>query len=214
MGEYSKSKVSRSPKPRSERLREAGRVEVKTETVKEIIYQSSGSTPSPSPGGGSVTSVGISMPTGFSVSGSPITTSGTFQVAFSSDYSLPKTADTQKGVTAYGAMTDMATDIQQAKTDIEDLDSRVTYIEEHGGGGGSIVSWGDQATTSPTINLTVNGTTKTFVPSTGRPRPSSRRRDTTALTSGSRIWKAHPPERVEPRSGSATNTGKTENMTP
>ena len=167
MGEYSKSKVSRSPKPRSERLREAGRVEVKTETVKEIIYQSSGSTPSPSPGGGSVTSVGISMPTGFSVSGSPITTSGTFQVAFSSDYSLPKTADTQKGVTAYGAMTDMATDIQQAKTDIEDLDSRVTYIEEHGGGGGSIVSWGDQATTSPTINLTVNGTTKTFVQKAG-----------------------------------------------
>lgn len=167
MGEYSKSKVSRSPKPRSERLREAGRVEVKTETVKEIIYQSSGSTPSPSPGGGSVTSVGISMPTGFSVSGSPVTTSGTFQVAFASGYSLPKTTDVSKGVAAYGAMTDMATDIQQNKTDIADLDSRVTYIEEHGGGGGSIVSWGSQGTTSNTIQLTVNGTTKTLVQQAG-----------------------------------------------
>ena len=37
---------------------------------------------------GSVTSVGISMPTGFSVSGSPVTGSGTLTVTFASGYSL------------------------------------------------------------------------------------------------------------------------------
>lgn len=41
---------------------------------------------------GTVTSVGLSMPTGFSVSGSPITDSGTFNVRFASGYSLPTTA--------------------------------------------------------------------------------------------------------------------------
>ena len=118
-------------------------------------------------GTGTVTSVGISMPTGFSVSGSPVTTSGTFQVAFASGYSLPKTTDVSKGVAAYGAMTDMATDIQQNKDDIADLDDRVTAIEQGGGGGGSVVSWGTQSTTSNTIDLTVNGTTKTIVQQAG-----------------------------------------------
>ena len=41
---------------------------------------------------GTVTSVGLSMPTGFSVSSSPVTTSGTLTVAFASGYSLPTTA--------------------------------------------------------------------------------------------------------------------------
>ena len=53
-------------------------------------------------GGGSVNSVGLSMPTGFSVSGTPVTGIGTFQVSFASGYSLPATADVNKGVTAYG----------------------------------------------------------------------------------------------------------------
>jgi len=38
--------------------------------------------------GGTVTSVGLSAPTGFSVSGSPITSSGTLSLSFSSGYSL------------------------------------------------------------------------------------------------------------------------------
>lgn len=41
---------------------------------------------------GTVKSIGLSMPTGFSVSGSPITDSGTFNVRFASGYSLPTTA--------------------------------------------------------------------------------------------------------------------------
>ena len=38
---------------------------------------------------GTVTSVGLSAPTGFSVSGSPVTTSGTLALSFASGYSLP-----------------------------------------------------------------------------------------------------------------------------
>ena len=41
---------------------------------------------------GTVTSVGLSAPTGFSVSNSPITTSGTLALAFSAGYSLPSDA--------------------------------------------------------------------------------------------------------------------------
>lgn len=49
-----------------------------------------------------VTSVGMTVPTGFSVSTATITSSGTFAISFASGYSLPLTADVTKGVTAYG----------------------------------------------------------------------------------------------------------------
>ena len=49
-----------------------------------------------------VTSVGMTVPTGFSVSTATITSSGTFAISFASGYSLPLTADVNKGVTAYG----------------------------------------------------------------------------------------------------------------
>ena len=53
-------------------------------------------------GTGTVTSVGLSAPTGFSVTGSPVTSSGTLALAFASGYSLP--TDTKQGQwdTAYG----------------------------------------------------------------------------------------------------------------
>ena len=41
---------------------------------------------------GTVTSVGVSVPTGFSVSNTPITSSGTIAITFASGYSLPTTA--------------------------------------------------------------------------------------------------------------------------
>lgn len=41
---------------------------------------------------GTVTSVGASVPTGFTVSGTPITSSGTIAITFASGYSLPTTA--------------------------------------------------------------------------------------------------------------------------
>ena len=51
---------------------------------------------------GTVTSVGLTVPTGLSVSGSPITTSGTFAISIATNYTIPLAADVTKGVTAYG----------------------------------------------------------------------------------------------------------------
>lgn len=53
-------------------------------------------------GSGTLTSIGLVMPTGFSVSPATLTADGSFTVSFAANYSLPKTADVQKGVTAYG----------------------------------------------------------------------------------------------------------------
>ena len=52
-------------------------------------------------GTGSVTSVGLIMPTGFAVSSSPITSSGDLTVAFASGYSLPTTASQTNWDSAY-----------------------------------------------------------------------------------------------------------------
>lgn len=53
-------------------------------------------------GGGSVTSVDMVVPTGFAVSGNPITTNGTLTVTFASGYSLPTTTKQGQWDTAYG----------------------------------------------------------------------------------------------------------------
>lgn len=50
---------------------------------------------------GTVTSVAMAVPTGFSVSGSPITSSGTLALSFASGYSLPTTAKQSEWNTAY-----------------------------------------------------------------------------------------------------------------
>lgn len=51
--------------------------------------------------GGSVTYVGIAVPTGLTVTGTPITTSGTTTIALTSGYEIPKTASTSNWQTAY-----------------------------------------------------------------------------------------------------------------
>lgn len=51
--------------------------------------------------GGTVTSVGLSAPTGFAVTGSPVTTTGTLALAFAAGYSLPTTASQSNWDTAY-----------------------------------------------------------------------------------------------------------------
>ena len=53
-------------------------------------------------GSGSVERVALTMPTGFSVAGSPVTTSGTLAVTFASGYSLPTTEKQNQWDTAYG----------------------------------------------------------------------------------------------------------------
>lgn len=54
-----------------------------------------------SPGGGSVTSVAMSVPTGFAVAGSPITTAGTLAVTFAAGYALPTTVKQSNWDDAY-----------------------------------------------------------------------------------------------------------------
>ena len=53
-------------------------------------------------GSGTVTSVAATVPTGFAISGSPITTSGTLAIAFDTGYALPTTASQGNWDTAYG----------------------------------------------------------------------------------------------------------------
>ena len=52
--------------------------------------------------GGTVTSVGMTVPTGLSVSGSPVTGSGTLAVSLASGYSIPTTTKQSNWDTAYG----------------------------------------------------------------------------------------------------------------
>lgn len=57
--------------------------------------------PSSGAGSGTVTSVAMSVPTGFAIGGSPITSSGTLALSFASGYSLPTTAKQTQWDTAY-----------------------------------------------------------------------------------------------------------------
>lgn len=50
---------------------------------------------------GTVTSVGITVPTGLSISGSPVTTSGTFSVSMTAGYAIPTTASQGSWDSAY-----------------------------------------------------------------------------------------------------------------
>ena len=52
-------------------------------------------------GGGGVTSVGLSAPTGFTVTNSPITSSGTIALSFTAGYALPTTSSQTNWDTAY-----------------------------------------------------------------------------------------------------------------
>jgi len=52
-------------------------------------------------GGGSVTSVDMSVPTGLTISGNPITSSGTLALGLASGYSIPTTASQATWTTAY-----------------------------------------------------------------------------------------------------------------
>lgn len=54
-----------------------------------------------SAGSGTVTSVAMSVPTGLSVSGSPVTTTGTLAVSLTSGYAIPTTAKQTEWDTAY-----------------------------------------------------------------------------------------------------------------
>ena len=68
-----------------------------------LTSNGSGSAPSWStPLSGTVTSVALSVPTGLTVSGSPITSSGTLALSYTAGYSIPTTASQTNWDTAYG----------------------------------------------------------------------------------------------------------------
>ena len=52
--------------------------------------------------GGTVTYVGLQVPTGLTVEGSPVTTAGTFVIKLATGRVIPTSANVNKGVTAYG----------------------------------------------------------------------------------------------------------------
>lgn len=70
-----------------------------------IVYDSAlgywKNSPAGTIGLGTVTSVGMTVPTGLTVTGSPVTTSGTLAVSYTSGYSIPTTASQTNWDTAY-----------------------------------------------------------------------------------------------------------------
>lgn len=86
-----------------------------------------------------VTSVGLSVPTGLSVSGSPVTTSGTLAITFASGYSIPTTAQ------------------QSAWSGKQDAISDLTTIRNNAANGATAYGWGNHA--SAGYLTSANGTT-------------------------------------------------------
>jgi hypothetical protein len=71
-------------------------------TMKQVAMSDLKTYINASVGTGSVTSVAMTVPTGLSISGSPITTSGTLTVSLQSGYSIPTTSSQSNWDTAYG----------------------------------------------------------------------------------------------------------------
>lgn len=76
---------------------------------------------------GTVTSVKMTVPTGFSISGSPITSSGTLALGFANGYSLPTTAKQSNWDTAY-SWGNHANAGYMLRTDGMQFDARSGYI--------------------------------------------------------------------------------------
>ena len=99
-------------------------------------------------GTGTVTSVAMSVPTGFRVTGSPITTSGTLALAFATGYSLPTTAKQANWDTAFsnththenktvldGITTQKVADWDDAVQGLSTVAGRVSTLEGYFTGG-------------------------------------------------------------------------------
>ena len=95
---------------------------------------------------GTVTSVDMSVPTGFAISGNPITTSGTLNVSFASGYSLPTNALQATWTTAYNrSITSAAVTGTSTKT--------LTLNQQDGGT--ITASWTDIDTGITSVGLTM-----------------------------------------------------------
>jgi hypothetical protein len=78
-------------------------------------------------GSGTVTSVAMTVPTGLTISGSPITTSGTLAVAYDTGYAIPTTAKQTQWDTAYGWGDHSAAGYLTSFTETNDLTAAVTW---------------------------------------------------------------------------------------
>lgn len=78
--------------------------------------------------------------------------------------------------------------LNETVTGSEGVLERLDALEQGGSGGGSVVSWGTQQTTSHFITLTVNGTTKTLVQQAGYDALDSRISDLEDAGGGSRYY--------------------------
>ena len=87
---------------------------------------------------GTVTSVAMTVPTGLSVSGSPITTNGTLAITFASGYSIPTTTKQSNWDTAYGWGDHSQAGYQMAISDLATIRSRSDE-------GHTAYGWGDHS---------------------------------------------------------------------
>lgn len=95
---------------------------------------------------GTVTSVGLSVPTGFSIGSSPVTTSGTLALTFASGYSLPTNASQTNWDTAYNnRITSLTT---TGTSGAATLVSHVLNIPQYQAQGNYITSLTGEATAS------------------------------------------------------------------
>ena len=78
-------------------------------------------------GSGTVTSVGMTVPTGLSVSGSPVTSSGTLAVTYTAGYAIPTTAKQTQWDTAYGWGDHSVAGYLTSFTETNDLTAAVTW---------------------------------------------------------------------------------------
>lgn len=102
---------------------------------------------------GTVTSVGLSAPTGFSVSNSPVVTSGVISLSFASGYSLPTNASQTNWDTAY---TNRITSLTTTGTSgVATLISNVLNIPQYQAQGNYITSLTGEATGSGPGSTTV-----------------------------------------------------------
>ena len=88
---------------------------------------------------GTVTSVAATVPVGFAITGSPITTTGTLAIAFDTGYSLPTTASQTNWNTAYG-WGDHSTEGYLIESDLTSLTGNISTTSKviSGSGGGGI----------------------------------------------------------------------------
>ena len=129
-------------------------------------------------GGGTVTSVAATVPTGFTISGSPITSAGTLAVSFDTGYSLPTDASQSNWNTAYGWGDHSTQNYAVTTTNLSQFaattSAQLAGVISDETGSGALVFGTSPAITSPTMTGTIledvfalSGTTPALDPDNG-----------------------------------------------